>query len=370
MSVINAMLSKLDERGVAARHGLGLPDAAPAVTPPRRAGTRGRLPAIVLVGGAVIAATALADWPALLRPAQAAVAAALPAATAAAPATDAAIAARAAAAPAAPLDAALPGAAGERGTAPVPATWPARTLALAPAAVPPAAAREPAALAPPPLALPVTLAPPLPLPPQIDKRPMLQTPEQRLATLYRSAVDAAQSGQRRSALEQAHEALALDPRHAPSRLLAAVLEHETGNPARAAQLLREGLALEPPPGPQAPDPQRGAQALLLARVLVAQGDAAGALVALDQHAVGGAEAEGLRGGVLAQQGDFRRALVAYESAARQQPTNAMWWLGLGVALDSEGQRPRARQAYAKARAIGLARDDLASYVEQRLATAD
>ena len=108
----------------------------------------------------------------------------------------------------------------------------------------------------------------------------------------------------------------------------------------------------------------------MARILVAQGANADALGVLDQHAVAGADADGLRGGILAQQGDFRRSLAAYDSAARQQPGNAMWWFGLGVALDSEGQAPRARQAYARAQSIGLPREDLTAYAAQRLQSLD
>jgi MSHA biogenesis protein MshN len=138
-----------------------------------------------------------------------------------------------------------------------------------------------------------------------------------------------------------------------------VLEHELGASERAAQLLQDGLALTP---------GDAAQALLLARIQVAQGDAHAALATLELNAVTGAEAEGLRGGILAQQGRFQAALPAYESAARQQPANPMWWFGLGVALDAEGQGGKARLAFARAQQLGLQRDDLQQFVDQRLRT--
>ena len=140
-----------------------------------------------------------------------------------------------------------------------------------------------------------------------------------------------------------------------------MLEHETGADDRASALLRDGLARHP---------QDTAQALLLARILVAQGDGTQALAVLDKHGVTGADADGLRGGVLAKMGDFKQALTAYESAARAQPANPMWWFGLGVALDSEGFGQRARQAYLRAQAIGLQRADLISYADQRIAALD
>lgn len=209
----------------------------------------------------------------------------------------------------------------------------------------------------PPLPARVALASMPPTPPRIDKRLHAQDPAQRQALLYRQAVDAAQAGQRQASIAAAREVLALNPRHEPARQLAAHLEFEAGGADRAVALLRDGLA-QPGASP--------ALALALARLLAAEGLPDEALAVLDTHQVAGAEAAGLRGGVLARRGDYAAALAAYEAAARAQPLNPMWWLGLGVALDALAEPARARQAFAKAHAIGLPRDDLASYAEQRL----
>lgn len=225
------------------------------------------------------------------------------------------------------------------------------------AAVAPAEAAPPAADVMPPLRARADLASLPPTPPRIDKRPRAPDAAQRQALLYRQAVDAAQAGQRLASIALAHEVLAQNPRHEPARQLAAHLEFEAGSPERAVTLLRDGLA-QPGAGP--------ALALALARVLAAEGLPDEALAVLDAHQVTGPEAAGLRGGVLARRGDYAAALPAYEAAARAQPMNGMWWLGLGVALDALGEPARARQAFAKAQAVGLPRDDLASYAEQRL----
>ncbi len=172
-----------------------------------------------------------------------------------------------------------------------------------------------------------------------------------------AATDLARTGQRQAALQRAQEALAIDPGHVPARQLAAVLHHEAGQPVLALNLLREGVALEGSPP---------TLALLLARFLAHQNLGPEALVVLDRHGLNSAEAEGLRAGLLAQQGAYGGALVAYENALRQQPGQATWWVGMAVALESEGHSARARQAYAYARQLGLAQTDLASYVDQRL----
>lgn len=247
---------------------------------------------------------------------------------------------------------------------------PTSALALAPAAptrragpATPAAPAAPAAtaelLAPARPGAEAVFAPPTPS--RIDKRAHAPSPEQRLAQLHRQAVEAAQAGQRHTAIAKALELLAIEPRHGAARQLAAALEHEAGAPARAAELLREGLALS-----ERGSAQAAALALPLARLLAAQGLADEALQVLDEYGLAAAEAQGLRAGVLARRGDYAAALPAYEAAARAQPLQPMWWLGLGVALESLGEPARARQAFAKAQAIGLPREDLAAYVELRL----
>lgn len=338
MSVIHSVLSKLDARGAARPSAM---EALPAWTSAPASGASKRLLLLGALGAAAIGFAAFGDWPTWLRGAQAAP---VPAARAPAPTPEPIRPAAAAPALAEAEPAAVPAVAV---VAPpvrrVAGSSAPRTPAVHAAALPAPTATEPAPT------------------PTIDKRDVAPSPAARALHRLRQAQDAAQAGQPRSALEHARAALALDPALAPARQLAAVLEHETGHSERAAQLLRDGLAR---------NPQDGLQALLLARVLLAQGDAAGALATLDRHTVQGAEADGLRGGVLTQQGETARAVPAYESAARQQPANPMWWLGLGVALDAEQQPQRARQAYARALSIGLPRDDLVQYAEQRVRATD
>ena len=236
--------------------------------------------------------------------------------------------------------------------------------ASAPAALPPAPRAPQAPLGAatvPPAARPLDGASVPPTPARVDKR--LHTPaEPPSARLYRRAVEAAQAGQRLAAIQSAREALAADPAHLAARQLAAALEQEAGQPDRAAALLREGLE-----GPAAPPPAAAAAlALPLARLYAAMGLADEALQLLDRHPAASGDAHGLRAGLLARKGDFAAALPAYEAALRAQPMQPLWWLGVGVALESLGEPARARQAFAKAQALGLPREDLRHYVDERL----
>jgi tetratricopeptide (TPR) repeat protein len=340
MSVINNMLQALDRRGAArpeAAAGLTSAAAGPGARAPLPS-ARWRLPAIVALGGAAIAATALADWPSAIGVPGAVPTPALP------------LAAAPAAAEAPPPAATV---VSEPETTPIVAstasTAPAAPVAPVPSVKPIAAPLLPASL---------QLAPPLPA--RIDKR-SAAGPAERAAALQREALQLAQTGQASVALERAREALRADAAHTPSRLLAAVLEHEAGANERAMALLRDGLAREP---------GERSFALLLARLQAAGGDAVAALATLDRHGVDDAAAQGLRAGLWAAAGDWTRAREGYDSAARQEPAQSAWWFGLGVSLDALGEGARARQAYGRALAIGLPQAEQAAYAGQRARALD
>ena len=376
MSVINQMLRDLDARRAPQATSV---TGAPSPVQTHRSPRSFRLPLIVLVGGVAIGAMAVGDWPGWLTSrANAATAAA------AAPLTDGAgVLATPTPMPMPmpmpmpiPMPMPMPMVATpppkmsvpppQASVAPARAPLPSRdvrdeTLALR---TPPAVTAVPNFLSAP--TLPATgAAQPLPTvatgPASIDKKMMSLTPDQRAQAAYRMAVDAANAGHPQQAAERAIEALQQAPQHRAARHLAAVLLHAQGATGRAIALLNEGLAI---------DPEHGALALLLARLQLEHGAPDAALEVLDRFKLHHAEAEGLRAGILAQQGDFKRSLGAYESALRQQPGNATWWLGLGVALESEGRASQARHSYAKAQALGLDRDELTSFVEQRLRALD
>jgi MSHA biogenesis protein MshN len=184
------------------------------------------------------------------------------------------------------------------------------------------------------------------------------TPEQRAALAYRQATEFAATGHSSQAIDKALEALRSESDHVAARQLAAVLMFEKKRYTEADTLLREGL-LRTPREPQL--------AYLLARLQVETGDFAGALIVLAQAEGLSADGHGLRAGVLARLARYADSATSYEAAVRLEPENASWWLGLGVALDAEGQAANAKQAFQRARAIGTLKGELLGYVDQKLA---
>ena len=368
MSVINQMLSRLDERRAATPDTPATAAAGVVVAVPQTA-TR-RLGLMVLTGIALVSAAAFGQWPALMGQPSAApqpvvIAAEVAADVAAEPAPWAAAAA--APTPVEAVDAVAPPGpltpeARESQTLPAASTFSPTTAPLQPTL----SAEEQGSRAAPTVTLPVN-----PLRESssgtsgssdsgtVEKRVIPPSPSQRAAFAYRQALDNAASGHSHPAIDQALEALKADPDHAAARELAAVLMIESKRLGDAAALMREGLERQP---------QQPRLTMLLARIDAESGATQTALDRLDAASALDAEGHGLRAALLTRAERYREAASAYESAVRLQPDNASWWFGLGVALEAHGQAPLARQALQRARAIGSLRGDALAHVEHQLAS--
>jgi MSHA biogenesis protein MshN len=375
MSLINRMLNDLDARRADTPAG--------AIAPvPRSSAGKLRLPLLVLGGAALVSAAAFGNWPTLLGgvssagPRPVVIAAdgdvppsAPPSALAGAPNEAVSVPIeRVATASTAPMPTTAGATPPASPPAAVPTAPPALRLALALQASPaprlPIAPRVPerAASAALPTALPAAtpaVAADSGAPASIEKKMREPSGTQRAALAYRQAVERAGEGHSSAAITEAVDALKADPDHLGARELAAVLMFESNRFAEAGALLRDGLQRLP---------QQPRLTLLLARLEAETGDSAAALARLAQVPSLGGDGQGLRGALLAREGRFDEALQAYEAAVRQQPGNASWWLGLGVALDAQGQGPLARQALQRARSLGSLRGDALAYVDQKLGT--
>lgn len=181
---------------------------------------------------------------------------------------------------------------------------------------------------------------------------------QRATQTYRQAISLAASGHSSLAIAQALDALKIDPDHLAARELAVALLMEGQRLGEAHALIRDGLARQP---------QQPHLIMLLARIEAETGDTQAALERLTAAPALDGDGHGLRAVLLARAERYREAASAYDAAVRLQPDNAVWWLGLGVSLDANGQTALSRQALQRARAIGSLRGDALAYIEQKLA---
>lgn len=194
----------------------------------------------------------------------------------------------------------------------------------------------------------------------IEKTEAAVQPRDRADAAYRKAIAAVNQGRVNEALETLRDVLRMDGLHVASRQLLVRLLLEAGRGDEAAQALQEGLQGQPA--------QTG-WAMSLARLQVDRGDLAGAAQTL-QHslpaAFGNADYLGFAGHLQQRLGHGKQAADLYQAATRLSPDDGRWWLGLGLAMESEGRNDQALAAFQRARQCGNLGRELAALVEQKL----
>jgi MSHA biogenesis protein MshN len=335
MSLINKMLQDLDARGDGKHSPSG--EVRPVVTEgPRRALTAITVGALV---GALILAGG-AGWYVMHRPATVA-------------------------------DMAAPAPAPAPASAPViPPKLPAAPVEVAAVDAPPVAA-EPASVPAPPTGAPRERSKKEPKParaphavPAAAVPPATGstlTPQQRGENAYRRALVAVQEGRVQDGIAALEGAVAAYPRHEAARQTLVGLLLETGRTEDAVRHAALALAL---------NPNQPQLAMLLARLqLEAGGPAVETLQRTLPNARDNADYLALLAGVLQKGGRHAEAAEQYEAALRLQPTNGVWWMGLGISRQAERLNSNAREAYLKAKAAGLTAQ-LQAFVDRRLAQLD
>lgn len=249
--------------------------------------------------------------------------------------------------------AAIPAAAGLPAEAPI--VPPQASLTTASAQPVPEGSLQPPALA-------RAIAPPdtiTPSPPAIRKDIVAASAEDEADERYRKAVALLQKGRENLARPLLEEALGLSPTHLAARQTLAALLSEAGQNPNAEAVLREGLA-------QVPD--NAWFALSLARLQAARGDADGAAATL----LGGVEGRGVDAEYRATLAALLMRLDRHAEAARHysralelQPDQGTWWMGLGLALEAQGQIGGAQSAFRRALATGGLPDRMEAFVRAK-----
>ncbi|MCG9739728.1 tetratricopeptide repeat protein [Shewanella insulae] len=187
------------------------------------------------------------------------------------------------------------------------------------------------------------------------------SPEALAEKRFSQGKSAQEGGQLSHAANDFSEAIRLNPALHGARQHLAALYYGQGQLGEAKTVLEQGLALYP---------QEIDYALMLARVLEAQGDSQGALAVLgkipDDHLL--AKQKWVLQSHLAQQAsEFSLAEESYRRLARVEPTQAKWWMGLAYALDSQQKYTSAKQAYGQALGLPGLSQQASDFVQQRLA---
>jgi MSHA biogenesis protein MshN len=186
-----------------------------------------------------------------------------------------------------------------------------------------------------------TVAPPVVVAVTKVDRPL--SPQEQAAAAYQRALAAQRTGQRTSMEMELRQALAQDPSHLLARETLAASLYRSGRLEEAKPVLRGGITEA-----SAPVSLRKT----LARILVDQGAPEEAALAL-LH--GGAppvaqdtEFHQLLAAIYQRTGQYAAAAQTYRQLLTVQRDTGVWWLGLGLALESSRALAEAKQAYRSA----------------------
>ena len=175
---------------------------------------------------------------------------------------------------------------------------------------------------------------------------------------YRRALAAMQEGRVSEAMAGLQAALRISPRHEAARqtLVSLLIENNRGDEAMTQ--LQQALSL---------DPRQPALAMLLARLQIERGKSGiEALLRTLPYAGGNGEYHAFLAGALQRQNRSREAADQYQTALRTAPNNAVWWMGLGMALQGDKRNAEALDAFRQAKAMGTLSPELQAFVERRL----
>lgn len=194
----------------------------------------------------------------------------------------------------------------------------------------------------------------------IDKQVRPMSTSARAEAEFRRGMGLLQQGRPQDAEAALRAALEADPAHEQARqaLLGVLLER--GRRAEAETLLEEGLAT---------NPKQVSLAMLLARLQLdrgAQQEALDTLLASLPNAQWSPDYLAMTAAVLTRASRHHEAAALYEAALRIGPNNAVWTMGLGLALRADGRPQEALTAFQRARDLKTLNPDLQAFVERQI----
>ncbi|MFC4931308.1 tetratricopeptide repeat protein [Massilia sp. GCM10023247] len=186
----------------------------------------------------------------------------------------------------------------------------------------------------------------------------LDSGAQQAENSYRRALAHLEEGRVAEAIAGLQATLRAHPKHEAARqtLVSLLIESKRGDEAMGQ--LEQALAL---------DPRQPALAMLLARLQIERGKSGiETLLRSLPYAAGKGDYHAFLAGALQREARYGEAAEQYQTALRSAPGNAVWWMGLGIALQADKRHAEALDAFRQAKALGSLPGELQGFVERKL----
>lgn len=195
---------------------------------------------------------------------------------------------------------------------------------------------------------------------QITAVPLDQ--KQKAQHLYRQALQAIANNQTEEAIKTLQVLLYAQPDNVQARETLAVLLFRTGQKNRASEIVAAGTAR---------NPNNIELIELQAHILATQNKNAEAISVLQQRPLSihtYPDYYAYMAALYQRQGQYMSAARLYNKLVKIMPGKAVWWVGLGVALESMDKNAAALESYKRALNVGVNLDaNTRAFVEEKIA---
>lgn len=184
--------------------------------------------------------------------------------------------------------------------------------------------------------------------------------KQQLSNLRAEAHIASNQGDDRKVIESLQHILVISPSDQRTRKQLAALLFSKAKLDEAAAVLETGISIAP---------AESSLRLMLARTYFKAGDKARAFNVLSEHPykqLATDELLSFRAGLAEKLGNYPDAEIDYQLLVKRNPSEAKWWLGLGVAQDKQKLAAQAINSYQQAKALNQLPQQVDSFVSKRI----
>lgn len=195
---------------------------------------------------------------------------------------------------------------------------------------------------------------------ELVKTPVSQNVNAYAEKLFKQGYKAYKNGDITSSLKSLNKALDQDASHVNARSTMATILSKQGHNELAYSILNEGLIQYP---------EQVEWLKVYARLLLNEGRVVEAKERLEQHAPAlsvNVEFYALKAAILQKLNEHNQSAIIYRDLLQFNPAKSVWWMGLGISLESLKRYQDALYAYQKASTNTSLANESRDFINQRI----